>query len=244
MTKRILEFKLPPGRNERWLKLIWKGHVDLLDRCRLTPSLYQLAAWGWMQRHDPVHPMDPYKGYRPTCAGLEYLLFDENYHLILIKKQYVEAVEKRVMRSVEIEYEEAVADYFYRRSLEGERALPEYPMGLDEASWNEVRNRYVRKGYLCMKEFRASYGHSRDDLVVFGVLRYKDNEHAPVSIRIGEKAKHCLMYSRRWRTVFVRPGMLNNLVSLCHVQVVDLSDQNTELSVWSPESREYPSASH
>lgn len=214
--ERIL--KLTPGRDERRLKLIGKGHVELRYGSGPMPGFDQLERWGWLEKHEPVDFLDDYYGYRPTALGLEYLIHDEKYHLILIKKEHVEAVHTRVMKATEVMFEAIMATFF-----EELQAHPELRM--DEPQVQPLRRairRYERQGYMTLERFfERNKGLDREQLVVCGIIRYPEflEEEAATDMDVWPKARHCLRYSKRGQTYLVRPGMEQALLDLCHAEV-------------------------
>ncbi len=216
---RILQ--MTPGRDERRLKLIWKGHVELCSSGTLA-DLAELAKWGWMVRHEPVHPLDVYYGYRPTKEGLKYLIHDEKYHLILIKKKYVEAVNARVLDAANIMLEHAMASF--GAEVSAARARGWEPPSDDEVPTEGLVAaiaRYERRGYMTLDRFKALHKLGHEYLIVSGVLRYieKRDPTKLSDIDVGWKARHCLLCSTRWQTFFVQPRMQQALLELCRVEV-------------------------
>lgn len=183
------------------------------------PSFAQLAAWGWMERHEPVDPLDDYDGYRPTKEGSIHLIHDEKYHLILIKKEHVEAVHNRVLGAANVMLDAAMASHMFKVRSMRERGWRPDENAKELPGFEAALARHIRRGYMPLERFQDLYGIGHDQLIVAGVLRYlehRDPEKIP-NIDVGHKARHCLMCSTRWQTFFVRPGMEDELLGLCSV---------------------------
>lgn len=213
--RRIL--KLTPGRDERRLKLIWKGHVELHQGRGYLPDYEQMARWGWLEKHEPVDWLDDYSGYRPTALGLEYPIHDEKYHLILVKKKHVEAASARAMDLSEIKMMAALATWALMATTPSEhhRAHTVPP------SRRSVR-RYERQGYMTLDDFfLRNHGLGWEQLVVCGIIRYPEfpEEEELTGMDVWPKARHCLRSSKSGQTYMVRPGMEKALVELCKVEV-------------------------
>ncbi len=217
--RRIL--KLTPGRDERRLKLIWKGHVELHQGSGYLPDFQQMARWGWLEKHEPVDRLDAYYGYRPTALGLEYMMYDEKYHLILVKKEHVEAASDRALEALEVMLESSFVTFGMELRAHPEVWTEALTDELPEPLLHRAIERYERQGYMTLDRFKTLHSLDHEELIVCGILRYLEHRD-PGKVPdqdVGPKAKHCLMCSSRWQTFFVRPGMEKALVELCKVEV-------------------------
>lgn len=215
--------KLAPRRDDRFRQLVAQGHCELNQAICPKPTYGQLVAWGWVERTGPVDFLDAYEGYRPTAAGRTYLLYDEAHHLLAVRKEHVEYVRARILEAMSIGMEGNMVAYTYRIALARERGWrpdPEAQLPVLEAAqlaW------YTRRGYQELDEFLFKRYLSFDELIVSGVLRYCD-EVAPFAIDtyvVAPKGRSYLLYSKRWRAMFVRPGMAEALYKLVAVEVLE-----------------------
>ena len=216
--RRIL--KLAPGRDDRRLLHTARGHEEL--RSLLTSygiSYGQLCRWGLLEQHAPVDFLDAYDGHRPTKAGLDYFLYEEEYHLILCRKSRVQVLKDRAEQELKVRYEGALASF----AAEVQEAVrhgwqPDLSPGPD-ARKSAVEQAYVHKGYLPLEQFMTRHGLSTEGLIVAGVLRYKRTRAAngDALLVVGNKAKPCLLLSTHWQMILVKPGMEQSLLKLCAV---------------------------
>lgn len=198
--------KLRPGRDDRRLVLIHRGHVELRNLIFMYSVNYgQLCRWGLLEQHYPVHFLDAYDGHRPTKAGMEYFLYEEEFHLILCRKSRVHVLQDRATREREVGFAAAMADF--AAEVQAARASgwrPDLHKPKDPKRAVVLR-RYEAKGYLHLDGFLQRHGLNHDELVVAGVLRYKNTTTGPLLI-VGPKGKPCLLLSSRWQLLLVRPG--------------------------------------
>lgn len=217
--ERIL--KLAPDRPTRRLHLVHSGHVELERYGHHEPTFARLEAWGWLERHTPVHFLDAYDGYRPTRAGQKYLLYEEQHHLLMLRKRYVEEVRAKARDELSIATEAAIVSFRYELELANRRGFTQADDAPELVGQQAAIARFEARGYMTLDRFMTMYKLSSDALIVCGVLRYLDHR-APdkiANIDVGPKARHCLMCSTRWQTFFVRPGMAEELRALFAVEV-------------------------
>jgi len=217
--ERIL--KMAPGRFERYHQLIAQGHVELIRGLGPQPSYLQLMAWGWMVQVRPVHFLDAYEGHRPTAEGLEYLLYDEHHHLIMIRTDRYEQVMAKVEDSKRIAAEAATVNFGYELELGFNRGFMLSGDAPELEGQEAAIKRVEARGYLSLDRFQTLYKVEFDELILSGVLRYQEHRDPDriSNIQVGPKARHCLMCSSRWQTFFVRPGMADELYRLCTMEV-------------------------
>ncbi len=217
--ERIL--KLATGRFERYHELIAQGHVELMHGLGPQPSYLQLVAWGAMVQVQPVHFLDAYEGHRPTAEGLEYLLYDERHHLIMIRADRYEQVMAKVEDSNRIAAEAALVNFGYELELGVKRESTLSGDAPELQGQEAAIKRVEARGYLSLDRFQTLYKVEFDELILSGVLRYQEHRDPDrvTNIEVGPKARHCLLCSTRWQTFFVRPGMADELYRLCAVEV-------------------------
>lgn len=183
------------------------------------PSYTQLVAWGWVQREQPVDFLDAYVGYRPTEVGRKYFLYDEQYHLLFIRKEQIATVEARITDSLNIATEAAMASVSFQGQLARARGWVPAPLVYELAANEAALARYERRGFISLDRFQTMYKYSFDELIVCGILRYLEHRDPEkmANIVVGDKARHCLICSSRWQVFLVRPGMADDLAALCRV---------------------------
>jgi hypothetical protein len=195
--------------------------VELFHGLGPQPSVNQLVAWGWMEQEHPVDFLDAYHGCRPTAVGLKYLLYDERYHLVMIRKEHVEMVWAKIKDASQIALEQAMADHSFEISLARGRGWTPNAVEFDAAGLERAIERYERRGYITLERFQTTHKVEHNELILSGVLRYLEHRDPEkiASLDVGPKARHCLMYSTRWKTIFVKPGMSSELYRLIAVEV-------------------------
>ena len=215
--------KMIPGRHDRRLKLICKGHEELNGFMDISGRIArELIRWGLLYRLPAVHYLDAYGGLRPTRLGTTYFIHDEEFHLIFVRKGKADELRKRSKDQLDIELEASSVNWGYQLDLAKVKGFHFAPI---DTAFQEMQvqaeQRYVKRGYLPLYEFIARYGLTFDTLVVAGVLRYLDRRGPDNKIAdyvVGEKAKALLLISTRWQFTLVRPGMEEELLECCNVE--------------------------
>lgn len=230
--------KLIPGRDARRLKLIWKGHEELNSFMGISGrSAPELIRWGLLYRLPTVHGLDAYGGLRPTKSGVEYFIHDEEFHLILVRKEKAEELRERSRCALNIQLEASSVNFGYQMELAVKKGFRYVPPDKEFLTLQrQAEQRYVKRGFLPLDVFRARYDLSFDTLVVAGVLRYldrKDPEKIAAYV-VGAKAKTLLLMSTRWQLTFVRPGMVEQLLELCKVDLCFVFIREGRTVVWIP----------
>lgn len=218
-SDRIL--KCTPGRPLRRLHLLHRGHVELEFYSSAEPTIARLVAWGYLERHTPVDFLDAYDGYRPTKAGQKYLLYKEEHHLLMLRRQYVTELQDKASKELMIELDMAMVPFWYEWDLAVKRGWTFKGLAPDLEGEKAAITRYEARGYMTLDRFQTMYKLNFDDLIVCGVIRYLEHRDPDkmANVDVGAKARHCLLCSTRWQTFFVRPGMADELYALCGVEV-------------------------
>lgn len=160
--------KMIPGRHDRRLKLICKGHEELNGFMGISGRIArELIRWGLLYRLPAVHYLDAYEGLRPTRLGTTYFIHDEEFHLIFVRKGKADELRKRSKDQLDIELEASSVNWGYQLDLAKVKGFHFAPI---DPAFQEMQvqteQRYVKRGYLPLYEFIARYGLTFDTLVV------------------------------------------------------------------------------
>ena len=159
------------------------------------PSHSQLVAWGWIKRAQPIDFLSAYVAYRPTEVGRKYFLYDEQYHLLFIRKEQIATVEARITDSLNIATEAAMASVSFQGQLARARGWVPAPLVYELAANEAALARYERRGFISLDRFQTMYKYSFDELIVCGILRYLEHRDPEkmANIVVGDKARRCLI---------------------------------------------------
>jgi hypothetical protein len=213
---------LAPGRAGRRLALVHRGLVELNDFTTrgLGPQYAQLERWGLIVSMPEKHMLDAYRGYRPTPKGQAFMMYDESFHLIMVRKNKVKELEARVQDESKVRHEAIWASFGVEVAsavARGFSITPPDPTFL--AAKDRALIQYVRRGYRPLDEFRTLYDLSSDELIVAGVLRHLEHRDPTKQavLVVGAKAKDCLFLSSRWQFILVKPGMEHTFLERCAI---------------------------